>query len=612
LGPLTFCLLALAGLLPPPASAQGQSYCNITRITTRTRANAVEVTVQADGLMDVQWNVATFFSLEAWSRGQLDQLWKPMSVLPFRINNARSQVGPFTDVGVYPASHVEVSIPPDAREGVGVDLRVVLFRDAVPVGFQIDWEFTPPGSPPPGPTVSVTLTPDRTRLVFVITSDRQVFQADQLRGPPPGAPVSLEVAGEGGLVSVYALNAGIRDILREVAARSGLNVVADGVLERTVSLSLPAMPGDEAVDAIAAACGLTLDRGGGVIRAADGRATSLPAYEQGAFETVRLHNITAAGARAGLPDVMLRYVHLDERQNALTVTGPEGLIRKLKADLAVLDRPVPQIEVEALVVEFTSTDERRRLLRAFNGNRGETVAVDAGAGDITFETFSSLPDGFTARLDALVRSGAARLRARPRAVVRSGATAELFVGQQKYIKVSEFDPWEEVDYVRIMAVKLGVSLRATPWTGDGREILLEVAPEVSTIAEREPRTGLPTVFVRNASSTLRLVHGGTAVIGGLVEDQPERRRRRIPLLGDLPLIGGIFRYTESRRSFSDLALFVTARVLPDAAPGAAPASSPASSPALLPALLPGAPALIGPAVDLKSAPAAASLTGGLS
>ena len=109
-----------------------------------------------------------------------------MRVLPFRITNARAQVGPFTDVGIYPASHVEVAIPPDARDGVGVDLRVVLFREATPVSMQVGFELEPPGTPPPGPTVSVTLTPDRTRLMFVITSDRQVFPSVAAERPAAG------------------------------------------------------------------------------------------------------------------------------------------------------------------------------------------------------------------------------------------------------------------------------------------------------------------------------------------------------------------------------------------------------------------------------------------
>ena len=139
--------------------------------------------------------------------------------------------------------------------------------------------------------------------------------------------------------------------------------------------------------------------------------------------------------------------------------------------------------------------------------------------------------------------------------------------------MSEYDPFEEVDYVKIMGVDLGVSLRVTPWTGDGREVIVDVAPEVSTITEREPRTGLPTVFTRNASATLRLRNGDTAVIGGLSEDQPERRYRKIPILGDLPLIGRLFRVTENHRTRRELTLFVTARVLPDAGTPAEPATA---------------------------------------
>ena len=216
-------------------------------------------------------------------------------------------------------------------------------------------------------------------------------------------------------VSINALNADIRDVIREVASKTGRDVVADGVLERTVSLSLPDTPVDEALEALSMACGLTLDRSSGIIHATDGRANSLPAYVQGAFETISLRHITAASARASLPDVLLRYLHLDERQNALTVFGPRHVIEKVRADIAVLDQPVPQIEVEALIVEFSSTDDRDHLLRARNVEDGALLEVDSGTGSITFDSAAPLPDGFSANLHAMVLAGTAHLRARPRA-----------------------------------------------------------------------------------------------------------------------------------------------------------------------------------------------------
>jgi type IV pilus assembly protein PilQ len=354
-------------------------------------------------------------------------------------------------------------------------------------------------------------------------------------------------------------------VIREISRQTGRDVVADGVLERTVSLSLRETSVDEALDALALACGLTLEKSGGLIRATDGRANSLPGYGQSAFEVIRLKHITAAGARNSLPDVLLRYLHLDAGENALTVSGPQSVIAKVRKDLALLDRPVPQIEVEALIVEFTATDDRNRLWRGEQRWDGERLGVDAGTGDIVFETASELQAGFATSLQALVQSGRARVRARPRAVAKNGETAKLFVGQQKFIKVAEYNAFEEADYGRIMGVDLGASLTEAPWTGDSREITVDIVPEVSSIAEREPRTGLPTVFTRNAHATLRLRSGDTVMIGGLVDDQPERRRRRIPILGSLPLIGPFFHTVEARRVRHELTIFLPARVQDGAA-----------------------------------------------
>ena len=69
-----------------------------------------------------------YFNLDAIQLGNWNQITKPVTTVPLRIVNARSKVGSVADVGVYPANHVEISIPPEAQDGIGLDFKVVLLR----------------------------------------------------------------------------------------------------------------------------------------------------------------------------------------------------------------------------------------------------------------------------------------------------------------------------------------------------------------------------------------------------------------------------------------------------------------------------------------------------
>ncbi len=128
------------------------------------------------------------------------------------------------------------------------------------------------------------------------------------------------------------------------------------------------------------------------------------------------------------------------------------------------------------------------------------------------------------------------------------------------------------------------------------EITVELEPSVSNISEIDPDSGLPQISSREADTTVRVTDGETIVIGGLVRHDEFVTHRKIPILGEIPIIGELFR-SKSRSSLdSELVIFVTPRLLdpvtgmPLAGPpddamrllhpeGSAATSSPAPAPA---------------------------------
>lgn len=214
-------LLAACALAP----AQTRLACNITDVTVKQLSNAVEVTLKADGLLRAQINYQDFISVDElgeWSR-------TARTDIPVRLTNAQSQVGTFVDVGTYPVSYVELVTPAEEREGVGLDVRVVLYESAIMRYFDVDnasdWEW---GVSWGTIAFDVRKSRDGRSLSILVWSDRH----EEVVAPPKprreqNLPVELSVSVERGLLTVHAVNAPLEELASEVARATGATVYVD-------------------------------------------------------------------------------------------------------------------------------------------------------------------------------------------------------------------------------------------------------------------------------------------------------------------------------------------------------------------------------------------------
>ncbi|WP_319380751.1 type II and III secretion system protein [Thiomicrorhabdus sp.] len=150
----------------------------------------------------------------------------------------------------------------------------------------------------------------------------------------------------------------------------------------------------------------------------------------------------------------------------------------------------------------------------------------------------------------------ARVLAKPELIVQAGETAEFLVGGEVPIPVSQ-----NTDAITVKYKEFGVRLRFSPVITDSGEIQMTVAPEVSNIDETAGQsTGsitVPGFRSRRASTTVTLAAGQSFVIGGLLQDNFSSSVSKIPLLGDIPIIGALFRSTTYEKNQSELAILVT-------------------------------------------------------
>jgi type IV pilus assembly protein PilQ len=516
------------------------TYCNITEIVPTQLANGVQIQVKADGVLS--WVPGV--------EGGWEKFFGKTREISIKFPQAKSKLGKnFIDVSMYPVSYIQVSIPQDAKEGVGILMNISLFE---PSNFRVDE------------------SSDRQAVIITVMSERTIEKGVRREvSAIPEAEGKFVVVYEEGLLTVKAVRADIHELMGEIARKASVNITVDDAVRRKVSVVLEGVSVEKALRSIASAYGLALLKSEDVYMISEGMPTDLATYRLSGTASFRMRYLQAQTASSLLPNFLYSYLHVNGEQNAVVVTAPTQMLEKIERDLKVVDVAPPQIMVDAIAVETTSTEDLDRELnlklldRSLQKEEESPTGLSMGtlSGEIFYRVIGELPKNFLVQLRLLETKGLAKIRAMPRMAALNGHSADIFIGAQKFIQV-RFWQWGQLQE-RIQAVDVGVKLRVTPWTGGGGEITVRLSPEVSNITELDPQTGLPTLSTRRAETTVRVKDGETIAIGGLKQRQEYDTIRRIPILGHIPLIGKLFQSRKKNYVNSDLMIFITPRILPE-------------------------------------------------
>jgi type II secretory pathway component GspD/PulD (secretin) len=260
----------------------------------------------------------------------------------------------------------------------------------------------------------------------------------------------------------------------------------------------------------------------------------------------------------------------------LFITAPRDMIQRIRADLAQIDRPRTQVMLEAVVMEVSEDvlkevgiDWATRWIRFASRAMATAAGNGAGSGTTTGQsadtfpqsslTYSELSFAETAQLTALIETGKAKLRANPRVATIEGQVAEIEVGQEKYFAIVTGPV--TFPYTTLEQIPSGITLRILPRViEETGEIIARIEPDVRDVTGKGPN-GLPEITFRRALTTLRVKDGQSIVIGGLTNEFTTRTVSKLPLLGDLPLLGYLFRHTTSRQQKTEVVIIITPHIL---------------------------------------------------
>ena len=236
--------------------------------------------------------------------------------------------------------------------------------------------------------------------------------------------------------------------------------------------------------------------------------------------------------------------------------------------LRELDVPARQVALEAKVISLTN-DASRELgvtwdwspLPQYEGTR--TYKDDSAIPGIV--QFGRGPEGhpfewyYEAQLHALEQAGKAKVLSRPNITTLTGREAVIEIGSE--VPVPEVETTSRSTTTSFTYHKAGIILRYTPYVSDDGRITAIVHTEVSSPVYVEDLKAY-RFNKRSADTSVRLKDGEPMVIGGLIGSEEAKSYRKIPLLGDIPVLGAFFKNVQKSKQSSEIMIFLTARILP--------------------------------------------------
>lgn len=358
----------------------------------------------------------------------------------------------------------------------------------------------------------------------------------------------------------------ILGVLRDISAQTGINIVADHTVQGWVTLELNEVPLEKALEMILAPGGYIYVKIGDyyLVGSADSKSPAFALLSR--TEVVRLKYAKAENAVRLLSDFFIPYVKVGSADNVLAITGPQVLIDRIRADIAQIDKPAPQVLMEVLVVEVSAdTGKSFKTDWRYQGSKAspDPAIPLSGFIDLVGGIWGgklTLPGGIesiVASMRLLVDNGKAKIHATPRLAAIDGESAEIFLGRDQYFTI--VSGAESTSTTRLESIRTGISLKFTPRISETGEIHLKVEPEVSDATGGS--NGLPQVNRRKVSTTLRVMNGETVVIGGLNLKSEYEVKSKVPLLGDLPVLGLLFSSTKKATTETETVIFITPKIL---------------------------------------------------
>ncbi|MEO0108916.1 MAG: secretin N-terminal domain-containing protein [candidate division WOR-3 bacterium] len=409
----------------------------------------------------------------------------------------------------------------------------------------------------------------------------EVFRVTQR---PYDAAEPEAVPGADQLVTMVVKDADVASVLQLLATQFKLNRLTTGDVKGQVTFQFTDVPLNTALDVLVKAAACNYVRAGDVLV-----VKSLKNEYAGELET-RVFNLNYAEATdiqqainklvSNKGDIRISYRRVGEggkskRSSVLLVTDYPVYLANIERVIQELDQPVPQVSIEAKFIETTLNSSDLygidwQITAGVNAKSSPVPPFRPGS-DVTLPlVLNGLNIGtlnlgqLSAVLNILQSRGNGRLLANPRAVTLDNQTAEMTIATRVPLREVRIDPGTQAQTVTWRQQNIPVGLSVTPHVLPDGTIDMEINPEVEAITGYvgTPGDQQPITSRREARTQIRVRDGEVAVIGGLVQEELVQTMKKVPVLGDIPLLGLLFRHKSVTSSKTDLLIFIIPHILP--------------------------------------------------
>ena len=376
------------------------------------------------------------------------------------------------------------------------------------------------------------------------------------------------------LVTLVTRDAPLSTVLSMIAQQQGLNIVTGEEVSQRVNVTLTNVRLSDALDAILAVHGYTWVRQNNIITIASmnsDRRTS-PSVQGRHVRVFTLNYILASdvetvakGLMSPLGQSFVNQTNVEEQRNAheqLIVEDLPPYLERIAEYIAQVDTMPRQVVVEANILQVTLKDSNKHGVN-FNQlarvNRAHVTLGTMGLASGTPPATMMRVEGgdLTSLIDLLKSTSDTKTLASPKVAVVNGQKARISVGGKLGYLLTTATNTSTLQSVAFL--EFGVVLSVTPIITEDGQVLMKVAPQVST-ARVNPTSKLPDSESTDVQTTVLLADGQAIVIGGLIKETSNDAQNKVPFFGDLWLVGRLFQSRDRLKERNEIIITLLPRI----------------------------------------------------
>jgi len=361
-------------------------------------------------------------------------------------------------------------------------------------------------------------------------------------------------------VSCDLKKADIREVLRELGKKADINFVIDPKVTGEVDLYLNRVELQDTIDILSRIGNITFEKMGvvtyvrpyvpPVVTAKEGVQTITKEYKLKYISLDTLKSVVSGLAK----DVSFYY---DQTSGFLLVQGPVDQVTAVENMIARLDKPTPQVKVDVQIVEVSRENVKDIGIAWGTQNISTGIKIEANVGWQDLKLSIINPESVLATIKALESQNKAKILAQPSMTTISGKATRIMIGDRVPLVSYDAQGNRSINYIDV-----GIILEVTPTINPDGTITANIKPQVSTISGYAGKEGdVPIISTREAQTIVNLKNGETLALGGLLRQEEIESMSKVPLLGDIPILGELFKARKTQNVQKELIILITPKTI---------------------------------------------------